>query len=223
MFKKVIIAEDINSINIGVQQTLAELAISDIDHSRYCDEALLKIRKAIAENAPFDLLITDLSFKEDHHTATITSGKKLVNIVKDIQPEIKIIVLSIEDRAYRIKTLFEDGIDAYIKKDRNDMQELKQAMRHIASTGERFVPAEMAHIIADDSLEDIKHYDTQLLKQLASGLSPDEIAIHFRNTQVKPNSTSSIEKRISHLRTFFNASNNAQLIFITNELGLVCP
>jgi hypothetical protein len=44
---------------------LQAISISDIYHAKYCD-ALVKIKKAIHDNAPYDLLISDLSFKADH-------------------------------------------------------------------------------------------------------------------------------------------------------------
>lgn len=47
MFTKVLIAEDIDSINSGLNQALTELGISDIHHAKYCDDALLKIKANI--------------------------------------------------------------------------------------------------------------------------------------------------------------------------------
>lgn len=63
MFKKVIIAEDFEEFNLAVEQTLKDLNIVNFQHAKYCDDAFLKIRKAIQDNEPFDLLISDLSFK----------------------------------------------------------------------------------------------------------------------------------------------------------------
>ena len=62
MFSKVLLAEDLDSINIAVATTLDELNVVDVDNVKYCDDALLKIIKAIQDNNPYQLLITDLSF-----------------------------------------------------------------------------------------------------------------------------------------------------------------
>ena len=74
MYKKVLVAEDLDSISIAVIQVLEELQIPTIHHVKYCDEGLLKVKKALNEKEPYDLLITDLSFKTDHRKANIESG-----------------------------------------------------------------------------------------------------------------------------------------------------
>ncbi|MDR6085665.1 DNA-binding response OmpR family regulator [Chryseobacterium sp. SORGH_AS909] len=66
MFKKILIAEDHESANISVQRTLEELNISKVDYAYYCDDALGKIQKSIREKEPYDLMITDLEYEEDH-------------------------------------------------------------------------------------------------------------------------------------------------------------
>jgi two-component system capsular synthesis response regulator RcsB len=52
MFKRVLVAEDIDSINIAVIQTLTNLNIEHIDHVKYCDDALLKIKKGLNSGEP---------------------------------------------------------------------------------------------------------------------------------------------------------------------------
>ena len=49
MFRKVLIAEDIDSINIAVIQAMKDLRITQIEHAKYCDDALLKIKKALLD------------------------------------------------------------------------------------------------------------------------------------------------------------------------------
>ena len=61
MFKKILIAEDLDSISLAVQHVLNELQLNLYMHDKYCEGAYLKIKKALVDNEPFDLLITDLS------------------------------------------------------------------------------------------------------------------------------------------------------------------
>jgi hypothetical protein len=42
MFKKKVIAEDLDSISIAVVQALESLSIEVIQHSKYCDDAFYK-------------------------------------------------------------------------------------------------------------------------------------------------------------------------------------
>ncbi|HOD09820.1 MAG TPA: response regulator, partial [Flavobacterium sp.] len=86
MYKKVLIAEDFDSINIAVKQTLENLGVQEIDYAKYCDDAILKLKKALQDNQPFDLLISDLSFVEDYREVTIASGEELIQAIKEIQP-----------------------------------------------------------------------------------------------------------------------------------------
>lgn len=55
MFKKILIVEDIDSIQNSVISLLKELTDAEVQHSKYCDEAYLKIKKAKLDQAPFDL------------------------------------------------------------------------------------------------------------------------------------------------------------------------
>ena len=57
MFNKVLVAEDLDSISIAVGQALDELSVSEIHHAKYCDDALLKVKKALKDNQPYDLFI----------------------------------------------------------------------------------------------------------------------------------------------------------------------
>ena len=82
MFKKVLIAEDFDSINIAVKQTLESLGVEEIQYAKYCDDALLKFKKAKQDNKPFDLLISDLSFVADYRKVEIPSGEKLIEAIK---------------------------------------------------------------------------------------------------------------------------------------------
>jgi two-component system capsular synthesis response regulator RcsB len=222
MFKKILIAEDLDSISIAVVQAIKELNISDIQHAKYCDDALLKIKKALLDEEPYDLLISDLSFKQDHRENVLNCGDELIEAVKKIQPDIKTIVFSIEDKSYRIKSLFNNlGINAYVSKGRNSIPELQKAIQSIYTDDEKILSPELSHVLRDRSLLEIEAYDISLLKLLSKGLILDEIALEFKDSGIIPNGTSSIEKRINKLKTYFKASNNVHLIALSKDLGLV--
>lgn len=222
MFKKVLIAEDLDSISIAVIQALTELSIVQVHHSKYCDDALLKIKKAIHDKNPYELLISDLSFKPDHRENRLMSGEELIQEVKKIQPEIKTIVFSIEDKSYRIKSLFQNiGINAYVSKGRDSIPELKKAIHRIYNNKEIELTTEVAYAMRDKSLFEIETYDILLLKSLAKGFTLDDISSEFKDSGIIPNGSSSLEKRINKLKTYFKASNNVHLIAITKDLGLV--
>ena len=93
MFKRLLIAEDHESTSISVRKTLEDFGITNAEYSYYCDDALLRIQKSLNDNQVVDLLITDLSFEEDHRTQKLSGGLALIEAVKKTQPLIKILIL----------------------------------------------------------------------------------------------------------------------------------
>lgn len=223
MFKKVLIVEDLDSIIETIKQTLEKLSITNIHYVKYCDDALLKIKKAQLEKEPFELLISDLSFKEDHRENKLKNGEELIKAVKNIQPKIKTIVFSIEDKSFKINSLFDNlEINAYVIKGRNSIQELKNAIQEIYNNKTRILlPQTAINTTGKNAIIEIESYDIELLKLLSNGFMINEIANQFKNSEIQPNSNSSIEKRINKLKIYFKANNNVHLIAITKDLGLI--
>lgn len=220
MFKKVLIAEDIDSINIAVKQTLSELGISQIEYVKYCDDALLRIKKARQDNLPFDLFISDLSFESDYREVKIKTGEEAIAAIRKLQPDLKIIVYSIEDKSFRIKALFEKlQINAFVHKGRNSIEQLKVAIQNVQN-GASYLSPNLQHIFRETNTRDIDEFDVQLIKQLSLGVSQDEMEAKFKELGISPSSKSTIEKRISKLKDYFKASNTVHLIAIAKDLGI---
>lgn len=222
MFKKVIIAEDLDAMNLGIQQVLKDLNIVNFQHSKYCDEALLKVRKAIQDNEPYDLLISDLSFKTDHREVKIANGDELIQKVRELQPNIKIIAYSVEDKNYRIKSLFDNaGVDAFVSKGLNSIEDLKKAINLLYTSNEIFISPEVASALQEKNNYEIDETDIKILQYLSAGTSQDEIIEIFKNSDIKPNSKSAVEKRLSKLKDFFKANNTVHLVSITKDMGII--
>ncbi|MFH6993561.1 response regulator [Flavobacterium sp. FlaQc-48] len=222
MFQKVLVAEDLDSISIAVIQVLEDLKVPTIHHVKYCDDGLLKIKKGLVDNEPYDLLISDLSFKSDHRKINLACGEDLIEAVNEVQPKIKKIVFSIEDKSYRIKTLFNDlGINAYVSKGRNSINELRRAIEGTYRNEEKILSSDLSFSFNDKALIEIESYDISILKLLAQGYILENIASEFKASSITPNGTSSIEKRINKLKIYFKANNNVHLIAIAKDFGLV--
>lgn len=170
----------------------------------------------------FDLLITGLSFKNNHGNEKLQSGEELIRAVKRIQPQLKILVFSIEDQSQRIKNLIEnEGINGYVPKGRNRIPELKKAIRDIYSNAPVYISPAIASQMMDKSLLEIENCDIELLKSLSKGLSVIEIVKQLEDAAIPLCTYNSIEKRIQKLLVFFRANNNTHLIAITKDLGLI--
>ena len=221
MFKKVLVAEDFDSINIAVLQALGELSVPLFDHAKYCDDALLKIKKAQFDQAPYDLLISDLSFLADGREIELQSGEELIAAVRKVQPDIAVIVLSVEDKPFKIRQLFDQfNVSGYVFKGRSSIQQLMQAIKIVFDGGEYLSP-ELIHVRNGKSLDEIDSYDISLLKLLAKGFNQKEIAKKFSETGISPHSVSAVEKKISRLKIYFQANNNVQIVAMAKDLGFI--
>lgn len=223
MFQKVLIVEDLDSIIETIKTTLEKLAIPQIEHVKYCDDAIIKIKKAQHDKIPFELIISDLSFKEDHRENKIKNGEELITAIKKIQPEIKSIIFSIEDKSFKINSLFDiQKINAYVVKGRNSINDLKTAVLETYKNNTRILlPEDQKHSLNKKAIIEIEAYDIQLLQLLSKGYIISEITTEFKKLEIHPNSNSSIEKRINKIKTYFKANNNVHLIAITKDLGLI--
>jgi DNA-binding NarL/FixJ family response regulator len=222
MFTKVLIADDIDFNDLGAAQILKELNVEEVQYAKYCDEALLKIKKAAQDNQPYQLLISDLSFKADHNKNQLNSGEELIQAVRAIYPDIKIIVFSIEDRSHRIKLLFNDlNINGYVLKGRNTMYDLKTAIQKAYHNQSENISAELLHFFQDKTTSEINDYDILLIKNLSIGISQENMEIVLKEKGISPNSKSSIEKHINKLKIYFKANNTVHLVSIAKDLGIV--
>jgi DNA-binding NarL/FixJ family response regulator len=221
MFSKVLIADDLESINMGVSAVLTKMNIPEVQRVNYCDDALLKVKAAKQEGAPFDLVVTDLSFKTDHRAQHIRSGDALALAIKLNFPKLKVIVYSVEERIPMVRKLIKShGVDAYVCKGRRGLLELEMAIDSLLNQ-QVFVSPQVASALHKKNVMEIEDYDIELLKHLAKGMVQDEIAHEFKMHRIKPYSLSSVEKRIGLLRIQFGAKNATQLIATVKDLGLI--
>ena len=222
MFQKVLIAEDMDYINSGIKSELTKLGIAQIDYVQYCDEALLKLKRARLDGAPYDLLISDLSFDVDAKIQQITSGDQLVKEVRKEFPVLKIAVFSIEDKTFTIQTLFNDyKINAYVWKSREGLRELKNAIQKIYKSDSLYISPHCANAIVKSEAIEIIDYDLFLIECLSKGYLQEQISTELKEKNWSPTSISSIEKRLKFLREHFNANTPAHLVSIAKDLGLV--
>lgn len=222
MFQKILIAEDQDDINIGLHIELTNLGISKIDQVKYCDDAYLKIQRAIFDKKPYDILITDLSFEEDYREQDYKSGEDLVRVLRKKQIEIPIIVYSVEDNSEKVRRLIHThNVNAYVCKGREGTKELINALHHIYTTKSKYLSPKVANAKQNSMNNDITDYDVELLKKLSEGLSQKQISQYFLENGIIPSSLSSVEKRLNKLKDIFRATNPVQLIAIAKDAGFI--
>ncbi len=221
MFSKILIAEDHESSNFSVQKVLEELKIPNVDYVYYCDDALAYIKKALENELPYDLLITDLSFEEDHRTQLIKNGRELIKCCRDICPELNIIVFSGEHRVGVIDLLFKElNINAYVKKARSDSSELKKAIETVYN-GNSYISHNMKFPIKSANTLEFSNFDITLLKLLSDGILQKNIPKKLQEQNIYPNSLSSVEKRINMMKLSLAAANTEELIAFGKNIGII--
>lgn len=221
MFKKVLVAEDIDSINVAVAAVLKELGIEQVEHAQYCDKARLLAKQALLKGEPFDLLICDLSFKSDHRTEKIRSGKELIKILKQEDPHLKILINSVEDHPLTVRSLWDTGyIDAYVCKDRHGLKDLHEAILAL-NRGEAYNSRGIESVLNKENILILKDWEMELLNSIATGLTQEEIQEDFKKRNISPSSKSSIEKRLKELREEFSANTTPHLIGILKDLKII--
>lgn len=221
MFKKVLIAEDHEVANISVQRTLNDLGVQEAKYVYYCDDALAWISKALRDQAPYDVLITDLSFEEDNNKQRITSGIDLIQAVKVIQPTIKILVFSGENRPVIINKLFNNyGIDAYVRKARRDAQYLNEALKALRND-KTYASQDIKQILKEKNTFEFSTVDILIVKHLADGVKQMDIPHYLKQMNVKPSGLSSIEKRLNTMREVLSFTNNEQLVSYCKDKGFI--
>lgn len=220
MFKKVLIADDLGSINQGVSTILKNMNIENVSKVQYCDDAYLKIKKAMFDEEPYDLLITDLSFQADHREQTLNSGEDLITVLKKEHPEVNIIAYSIDDRLQQVRRLVKLGVNGYVCKGRNGVVELAKAVKNVYE-GKHYYSPKIARALNNKTNLEIDSYDIALLCNISKGMSQEEISANFRSKGLSPSSLSSIEKRINKLKIQLSSKNTIHLIAIAKDLGLI--
>lgn len=221
MIDKVLIAEDHETANLSVQKTMGELNIREIDHAFYCDDALQKIVIAKQKGRPYDLLITDLYFESDGNVQKIAGGLDLIKSVRAIQPEIRILVFSAENRAATIDMLYKSyEIDAFVRKARNDARELKAALDNLCR-GQRHYPSSLAQHVKQANTYEFTEFDMHIIRLLSQGYQQKDISEYLKQHQIRPSSLSSIEKRLGQIREELEFSKNEQLVLFCKEAGLL--
>ena len=223
MFEKVLIAEDHEIANISVQKTLSDLGIKDPKYVYYCDDALTWIKNGIRSNEPYDLLITDLSFEEDHYTQKITGGIELIKAAKQIQPNLKVLVFSGENKIAVIDKLFKDkalDIDAYVRKARHDARDLKLAMDAI-SKNKKYLTHDLKQSIREKNSHEFTAFDITIITLLSQGTLQKEIPIYLKQNSIKPSGLSSVEKRLNLIKEVLGFSKNEQLVAHCKDMGII--
>jgi DNA-binding NarL/FixJ family response regulator len=212
MFERVLIAEDHQSVNRWILQTLEQQGAGYIRQAHYCDDALKLLEIARNEGFPFDLLITDLSFREDRPEQKLAGGTDLIVAARKLQPDLKVLVFSAEQQPTVVSHLVEHfEINGYVWKGPRDEEDLPAAIQQIAR-GKTFVSRELQQAVRSKNAHDFSDYDITIISELVKGTLQKNIPYVLEQQGHKAASLRSVEKRLGEIRDALGFTKNEQLI-----------
>lgn len=221
MFKKVLIAEDHDTENFAVQVTLRDLGVVDPEYVYYCDHAVAWIKNAIRAGDPYDLLITDINFKDDGSDQEIKDGLSLIKAVKSIQQDIKVVVMTVQEITTTVHEMFkEKQIDGYVLKARRGREHLKEALQMVYQ-GRTYQSADNKKAIQDLNAFEFSQLDLQIVNLLYQGIPQYQMPELLKQLGAKASSLSTIEKRLNLMKESYGFTNNAQLIAHCRDAELI--
>lgn len=221
MFNKILLIEDIDSISLGLTALLEKNFTAEVRSTKNCDEGYMMLKKAILAQEPFDLVITDLSFKDDIKEPRLKSGEELIEQLRKDNLSVKILVYSIEDKPYLIRSLFlNNKINGFVCKGRESTSELLDALKALFK-GDIFISPQLSNLLKEQPPYELDKYDMEILKLLSEGMTQDDISYVFKKNDYPSPSTSSIEKKINRLKFAFKANNGIQLVAIAKDMRLI--
>lgn len=209
---RIVIADDHVLLRDGVKSLLINQLGADIVGEASDGENAVQI---ILDNVP-DIALLDLNMP-------IKNGIQVIKEVKEVNPNIKCMILSMhEDPEYIIKSV-QAGAMSYLLKNA-DHSEIIMAVKQVNS-GNKYFNANVSNILInglsntrepEESLEHIlTTRETEVLKEVAEGLSTKMIAEKLNI------STRTVETHRINIMKKLKAQNTAELIKIAMENKII--
>ncbi len=204
---KVLIADDHDLVREGIIKLL-EL-YDGFDIAGEAGDGLETVNK-VRNNAP-DLVLLDLNMPRMDGISTI---KK----IKDINPHVKVLILTIHDEEEYVYEVIKAGAEGYIQKDVTP-EELKNSIERVIN-GEKVFPAAIEKKVeqkprSKQGLEQLSSREQEVLELLAKGMSNRNIAEElFISEKTVKNHVSNILKKLS-------VNDRTQAVIVALKNGLV--
>jgi DNA-binding NarL/FixJ family response regulator len=166
--KKIIVADDHSYVRRGVIQILKdEFPFAQIDEASNGDELIQQVMKE-----EYQLVISDLEMPGKN-------GLESLERIKELKPEIPVLILSIYDEELYAARTFKAGASGYLNKN-SAPEDLIKAIRKIA-TGKKFMSHETAHKLEKlqtkkQSMDTLSNRELLILKLMASGKTTSQIS-----------------------------------------------
>jgi two-component system, NarL family, nitrate/nitrite response regulator NarL len=165
---QILLVDDHKILLEGTQRLLSTLNDYKVSAIASCGNQAIGLLKT--QN--FDILITDYEMHD-------LSGLDIIRVARSINPDIKVIVLSMHDDPSVIKELLRENIDSYILKN-DTYSSLQQALDKVI-TGKKFFSDEISEILVQQincplEKSELSPRETEIIKLIARDFSTKQIA-----------------------------------------------
>lgn len=206
---KILIADDHSIVRRGVQDILSELPFPL--EVLEADNATTALR--LINNQKFDIVILDISFPDGN-------GLEILNHIKSIQPQAKVLFLSMYPEEQYARRAIKNGAFGYLTKD-SAPTELVAAIQSIIA-GRKYVTSTLAQILVDDLISptskephnSLSDRELLVMLEVAKGKKIKDIA---NELHISPKTVSTYRARIFDK---LKISSTAELIRYVMERGL---
>lgn len=202
---RVVIVDDHPLVREGLKQLLA--GQPDFKLAAEASGAL-QAREAITTHKP-DIAVVDLSLGSD-------DGIELIRWIRQHHPEVRIVVLSMQDEALYAERLLRLGISGYVMKSAAE-SDLLTALRKVAR-GQRHLSAEMGERLLskaargrlaegdEDPVTSLTGRETEVFRLIGEGVSTREISTRLTL------SMKTVDAHRRHIREKLNLRSTGELV-----------
>lgn len=213
---KILIADDHEVVRDGLKNILLSMGGVVISGEASNGEEAVKFYNSLKP----DIVIMDISMP-------IMNGIDATRIIKENDPNAKILVLTMHDNQEYLNQIIRSGAKGFVLKN-TDKEELLEAVRAVSS-GENFFSKDISKLIIDNYIRSAKDSEKsegykevpltkreiEILKHIAEGKSNQEIANHL---YISYNTVDTHRKNIMHK---LSIKNTAGLVRYAIEKGLI--
>jgi two-component system, NarL family, response regulator NreC len=168
---RILLVDDHRVVRAGLRMLLeAEPDLEVVDEAGDVRDAVFKARR----HTP-DLIVLDVMLPDGN-------GDEAIGKLQAEAPDVKVLILSMEDAGHHVRRAFGNGADGYVLKDAAEA-ELATAIREVAAGGRYLHPALGAKMVqaeieerARAAADPLSDREREVLRLLAEGHTNQEIA-----------------------------------------------
>jgi len=168
---RILLVDDHRVVRAGLRMLLeAEPGLEVVDEAGDIRDAVFKARRHTPDLVVLDVMLPD------------GNGDEAIGKLQAEAPDVKVLILSMEDAGHHVRRAFENGANGYVLKDAAE-EELVSAIREVAAGGRYLHPALGAKMVQADieeraraAADPLSDREREVLRLLAEGHTNQEIA-----------------------------------------------